>query len=149
MKKAVPAVLLLLAALWFGRGLVPAPDAAQPTAARRADAPASAALADAQARQRQDVWVEGSARVLKLLPDDTYGNRHQRFLLDIGTGRSVLVAHNIDLAPRIDGLRTGDTVAFRGEYIWNDKGGVLHWTHHAPDGSHPGGWLAHQGRDYR
>ena len=30
-----------------------------------------------------------------------------------------------------------------------ERGGVLHWTHHDPDGRRPGGWLEHEGRRYR
>ena len=85
--------------------------------------------------------VYGQGEVVKILPDDTKGTRHQRFLLKAAPGLVVLVAHNIDLAPKIDGLATGDRLSFCGEYIWNDKGGVLHWTHHDPAGRQPGGWL--------
>lgn len=107
-----------------------------------------AALADAYTRRLQDVPIQATGRVLKVLPDDNQGSRHQRFLLDSGLGHSLLVAHNIDLAPRIPDLQRGDTVQFKGEYVWNEKGGVIHWTHHDPDGRHPGGWLKHEGRTY-
>ena len=87
--------------------------------------------------------------VIKILPDDLKGSRHQRFILRHSSGQTILIAHNIDLAPRIDGLRTGDTVAFFGEYEWNPTGGVIHWTHRDPDGSHVGGWLKHRGKTYQ
>lgn len=124
------------------------------TATEQSAAPLPAAtgadsIAEAYTRRLQDVPVQAEGRVVKVLPDDTQGSRHQRFLLDTGFGHTVLIAHNIDLAPRIDGLERGDRVVFKGEYVWNDKGGVVHWTHKDPKGRHPGGWLQHNGRTYQ
>lgn len=96
-----------------------------------------------------DQQLSGAGTVVKVLRDDNRGSRHQRFLLELPSGLTLLVAHNIDLAPRIDGLREGDDVQFFGEYEWNDKGGVIHWTHHDPAGRHPDGWLQHQGQRYQ
>jgi len=87
--------------------------------------------------------------VLKILPDDLEGSRHQRFILRLSSGQKLLVAHNIDLAPRISSLRRGDKVEFSGEYEWNAKGGVIHWTHHDSTGRHIGGWLKHDGQTYQ
>ncbi len=92
------------------------------------------------------VEVRGEGAVVRLLPDDLEGGRHQRFILELASGQTVLVAHNIDVAPRLDGLAVGDHVAFRGVYEWNAEGGVVHWTHHDPSGAHPGGWLRYDGR---
>jgi hypothetical protein len=39
-------------------------------------------------------------------------------------------------------------ISFYGEYEWNNKGGVIHWTHHDPRGSHPDGWLLYDNRKY-
>jgi hypothetical protein len=63
-------------------------------------------------------------------------------------GLTVLVAHDIDIAPRLDGLRVGDRVDFHGEYVWSDLGGTVHWTHHDPSGGHEDGWLRWQGRTF-
>lgn len=93
--------------------------------------------------------VSGQGTVARILPDDTHGSRHQRFIVRLNSGQTVLVAHNIDLAQRIDSLHTGDTLAFYGEYEWNPKGGVIHWTHHDPQGRHPAGWIRHDGQDYQ
>ncbi|MGI9271222.1 MAG: DUF3465 domain-containing protein [Woeseiaceae bacterium] len=92
--------------------------------------------------------VQGVGMVLRVLSDDNEGSRHQRFILELSSGRTVLVAHNIDLAPRISSLSTGDSVGFYGEFEPNERGGVIHWTHHDPQGRHVGGWLEHKGVRY-
>ncbi|MDF3128289.1 DUF3465 domain-containing protein [Kiritimatiellaeota bacterium B1221] len=99
--------------------------------------------------RQSDVQVSGKGEIIKVLPDDTQGSRHQKFLLDLGQGLTILIAHNIDLAPRVPSIREGDTIGFQGEYEWTDKGGVVHWTHHDPAGRHPGGWLEFQGKRYQ
>jgi hypothetical protein len=91
--------------------------------------------------QTSDVWVSGSGKVTRILKDDNEGDRHQRFILELSTGQTLLFAHNIDIAPRIDDIAVGETISFYGEYIYSDEGGTLHWTHHDPDGSSDGGWL--------
>ncbi len=107
------------------------------------------ALRQAIRQQRSDVQVRGSGRVQRLLPDDNEGSRHQKFILRLPSGDTLLIAHNIDLAPRIPGLGKGDRVEFFGEYEWNERGGVVHWTHHDPAGRHVDGWLKHEGKTYQ
>jgi hypothetical protein len=98
--------------------------------------------------RRSGIVVEFDGRVSRLLPDDNRGSRHQRFILELDSGHTVLIAHNIDLAPRAP-VESGDLVEVRGQYEWNDRGGVVHWTHHDPRGRRPGGWLRAAGREYR
>lgn len=100
-------------------------------------------------RKLEDVFIEGQGRVVRLLRDDNKGSRHQRFILRVASGLTILVAHNIDLAPRINTIKRGDTVQFRGEYVYNDKGGILHWTHHDPQQAIVGGWLKHGNKTYQ
>ena len=99
--------------------------------------------------QASGIQVSGAGVVKHILSDDNKGSRHQRFILALPSGRTVLVAHNIDLAPKITEIKKGDTVHYFGQYEWNAKGGVLHWTHHDPSGRHVGGWLKHNGRTYQ
>ncbi|SDK74690.1 Protein of unknown function [Methylophilus rhizosphaerae] len=107
----------------------------------------NAALKQAFAQKQSHIWLEGSGVVKKLLPDDNKGARHQRFLVSISAGQTLLFAHNIDLAPRVAGLNVGDQVQFKGEYIYNPKGGIMHWTHHDPQGRQ-GGWIKVNGQTY-
>lgn len=99
-------------------------------------------------RRQSDVWVQGAGVVTKLLPDDNKGSRHQKFLVRINEKQSLLFAHNIDLSPRINALKVGDSIEFKGEYVFNPKGGVIHWTHHDPKGQQQGGWIKHQGNTF-
>jgi hypothetical protein len=94
------------------------------------------------------ITVEVTGRVEHLLPDDREGSHHQRFLLHLPSGHTVLIAHNIDLAPRVP-VSTGDPVIVRGEYEYNEKGGIIHWTHRDPEGKRPGGWVRFRHREYR
>lgn len=96
-----------------------------------------------------NVQVEGEGTVTRILADDIDGSRHQRFIVRLASGQTVLIAHNIDVAPRIATLQAGDSVGFYGEYVWNALGGKVHWTHHDPGGKHVAGWLKHKGRTYQ
>ncbi len=120
---------------------------AQPLGNRKT-VPQASDLQAAYANRRSDLQIQGVGIVKKVLRDDLKGSKHQKFILQVG-GQTVLVAHNIDLAPRIAGLRAGDRVEFYGEYEWNDRGGVIHWTHRDPQGRHASGWLKHHGKTYQ
>ena len=106
-------------------------------------------LAHAYMQHSQDVQVASEGEVVKVLADDNQGSKHQRFILRVPEGFTVLVAHNIDLAPRVENIAQGDKVYFYGEYVWNEKGGVIHWTHSDPRGRHVSGWLKHNGVTYQ
>ena len=145
MKKIIPLLLLILLAFIYtevdevpGPGSQPAEQAASETVLQRAY------------RDRlSDVQVKGEGEVIRLLADDLDGSRHQKFIIRVDNKLTLLVSHNIDLAPRIDNLQKGDRIEFFGEYEWSNKGGVIHWTHHDPAGRHVDGWIRHKGRSYQ
>jgi hypothetical protein len=99
-----------------------------------------------QARGRM---LQAAGRVERILADDRDESPHQRFIIATDSGVTVLVAHNLDLAPRLNGLARGDQVTVYGEYEWNPQGGVLHWTHDDPQGRHAAGYIEWQGRKYQ
>jgi len=144
MKRFLPVLIVSAAVYFYSLSL---DDGLSPTATvdqTRADSGYSTTTALVSGTQAQ-----GSGIVVRILSDDNDGSRHQRFILKLDSGRTLLVAHNIDLAPRISGLRQGDKVEFNGEYESNAQGGVLHWTHRDPNGRHVDGWLKHDGRTYQ
>lgn len=121
------------------------PFESRPARSQGASADSVVEIERAYEARRSGFMITVDARVDRLLPDDNEGSRHQKFLIELESGRRLLVAHNIDLAKRVP-MREGDIVRVRGQYEWNKKGGVLHWTHHDPDGSHEGGWIEFEGR---
>jgi hypothetical protein len=123
----------------------PTPATASADATGRAGTGADDSLARAIASRAQDVPVTGRGEVVRLLPDDREGNPHQRILVRVAGGGTVLIAHNLELAPRVSPLAVGDQLEFAGDYVWNEKGGVVHWTHPDPHGQHRAGWVRRLG----
>ena len=109
---------------------------------------ASGQIEEAFQAHRSGVIVTAEGRVDRTLADDTSGDRHQRFIMRLQSGITVLVAHNIDVAPRIPGIATGSAVRIHGQYEWTDKGGTVHWTHKDHRGSHEAGWIEFNGQKY-
>ena len=107
-----------------------------------------AAIEAAYAGKREKVWIESVCEVERILRDDTVGHKHQQFIVRTPSGRTIKVAHNIDLAPRVP-VERGDVVHIYGRYEYEERGGVLHWTHHDPGKRIKGGWIRHEGETYR
>ncbi len=158
MKKWLLLAALAIASLQLAQTYLPTrPDTQRPAS----DPPRTSAIGETKpqntdaelgrafAEKRSNIQVQGEGVVVRVLADDTNGSRHQRFLLRLPSAQTVLIAHNIDLAPRLDALRAGETVSFSGEYEWNERGGVIHWTHRAPEGQHVSGWLRRNGSTYQ
>lgn len=108
-----------------------------------------AILARAFAERLSGLEVEGQGTISRLLVDDTDGDKHQRFIVTLASGQTLLIAHNIDIAPRVASLQVGEMIFFKGEYEWNEQGGLIHWTHHDPDYRHEAGWIVYRSRTYQ
>ncbi len=106
-------------------------------------------LAQQFSNGKSNVQVYGTGIVISILSDDLDGSRHQRFIIELKSKQTLLITHNIDLAPRIFALSLNDKIEFFGEYEWNNKGGVIHWTHHDPEGIHVNGWILHNNVIYQ
>jgi hypothetical protein len=109
----------------------------------------SSEIATAYENHKSDIQVTGVGEVIRTLADDLDGSRHQKFILKLDSNQTILISHNIDLSRKIKSLKKGDIIEFYGEYEWNHKGGVVHWTHLDPNGKHLGGWLKHKGTKYQ
>ena len=98
--------------------------------------------------KKSDVQIRYTGPVVHILPYDDRPPRHQNWLMELSNGHTIKVSHNTDLAPKIPTLKKGDTVTVYGEYEYNEKGGVIHWTHHDPRKRHIGGYIMHNGKKY-
>ncbi len=145
----VTAIAALLGAVDVGCAAAGTPTGADTDTQATSAAGDDSSFARAYRHRAAGLEIEGHGTVSKLLTDDTDGARHQRFIVRLDSGQTLLVTHNIDVAPRIGSLRVGDTVSFKGEYEWNAQGGLIHWTHHDPTGSHVAGWIKHGGQTYQ
>lgn len=145
MKDKAPILLLLLAALWFWFG--GAPETGNDIS--RSTLPGAASVQQAFAGNQSNIQVHGWGAVTRVLPPDNDGRPHQRFILELDDGHTVLIAHNLTLVDEVPNLQQDDQVEFFGEYEWNTRGGVVHWTHEDPAGRHVDGWLKYRGRRYQ
>ena len=102
--------------------------------------------------KQSDIQVAGCGTIIKALPDDNEGSRHQKILIELSgvqPKQTLLLVHNIDLAPRVAEVSQGALLSFYGEYVYNDKGGLVHWTHHDPAARHQDGWIESGGVRYQ
>ena len=99
-------------------------------------------------KEQSNIQVHGKGRVTEILRDDIKGTEHQKFILQLASEQTLLISHNIDIAKGIPHLKLNDSVEFYGEYVWNSKGGLVHWTHHDPKRKHTDGYLKHKDITY-
>src|SRR5439155_33602 len=87
------------------------------------------------------VGAPAQGTVTRLLADDTGpSGTHQRFIMQVsGSSQTLLIDNNVDIGKRVP-VATGDGVTIHGEYVWNDQGGLVHFTHHDPVHTHEDGW---------
>ena len=85
--------------------------------------------------------------VTQVLPDDVHGRRHQKWVVALADQRRVQVVYNSEFGPRVP-VVVGQIQSVAGEYIWNSKGGLLHWTHYDPRGRRPDGYVEVNGQMY-
>jgi hypothetical protein len=85
--------------------------------------------------------------VVEILPDDVHGRRHQKWVVALADQRRVQVVFNSDFGPRVP-VQLGQMQDVAGEYIWNSRGGILHWTHYDPRGRRPDGFVQINGQIY-
>jgi hypothetical protein len=107
-----------------------------------------AIVQDFQNHQSQ-VEVTADATVVQVLPDRVSASGiHEQFIVRLTSGDlTLLVEHNLSIAPRAP-VAVGDHVIVHGEYIWNAQGGLIHFTHHDPQGRHEGGFIEENGSTY-
>ena len=115
-----------------------------------ATTPDNAAVERDYAEKRSTVEVTAEGAVTSVLADDSGpSGTHQRFIIRLaGATQTVLVDNNVTIGQRVP-VAPADDVIVHGEYIWNDQGGLIHYTHHDPAPAHEGGWIELKGVHYQ
>lgn len=110
----------------------------------------NAAVQRDYAEKRSTVEVTAEGMVTRVLADDSGPSGiHQRFIIRLaGSTQTVLVENNVTIGQRAP-ISPGDNVIVHGEYVWNDQGGLIHFTHHDPAPAHEGGWVEFKGVRYQ
>ncbi len=90
---------------------------------------------EAYKKHYTDFHISVIGEVINVLPDDTIGIPHQRFILQLpGSDQTILVVHNLDFGKRLH-VGEHDIIRVTGEYVWNQHGGLIHLTHYDPYGT--------------
>lgn len=101
-------------------------------------------------RSHLEVTAAGSvSRVLGIRAGRS--GSHEGFLLHLsgaGRGLTVRVEDNVDLTGPVP-LAPGEAVSVRGEYLYDPRGGLIHWTHRDPRGRHADGYVEAGGKRYQ
>ncbi len=106
--------------------------------ARRSAAPNCNQVSEAFRRHQSGNWLSLTASVDRLLPDSTSLHTEQRFIVRCGNGQTVLIDNDVGVGQRVP-VVVGVAITLRGQFIWNDEGGLVHYTHHG--GPNNGGWI--------
>lgn len=111
--------------------------------------PDDAAIVSDFHNHQSNVEVTADGTVVRLLPDRTSSTgTHEQFIVKLSSGDiTIEVEHNISIAARVP-VAVGDHVIVHGEYVWNSQGGLIHFTHHDPQGRHEGGYIQDNGKTY-
>ncbi|MFT7620072.1 MAG: hypothetical protein ACI97A_003729 [Planctomycetota bacterium] len=115
--------------------------------ASKLEAPPSSFVEELYQAKKSDVVVEVLGSVSKLKDNSAPGIRRQEFTLEFPGGHQVEVSHDTTTSPRVP-MSNGDQVEVRGEYIWTEKGGIIHMTHRDPIPERTSGWINHNGKTY-
>ena len=87
-----------------------------------------------------DETMSTGLNLIREIEDDTHGSRHQRFIIRTRKNQTILIVHNIDIAPRVP-YKKGKKLLVSGEYLWNSQGGKIHYTHRSTSRKKPGGYI--------
>jgi hypothetical protein len=107
-----------------------------------------AAIVAAFNGHHQVSYVEGAGLIVtQLLPDDTSGLPHQKWLARLSDGNIITIVYNTDEGQRVP-IQVGDSFGVGGEYVPTGHTGLMHWLHDDPQKRRPDGYVYFNGVVY-
>ena len=113
--------------------------------------PDNARVCQVYGSQESGAEVVASGSVIEVLSaQGGPSSNHEGFLMRLNGSCDLLVRVETDtaLTGRVP-LQSGEKVEVKGEYEYDLTGGVIHWTHHDPDGRHDNGYVVAGNRTYQ
>lgn len=89
----------------------------------------------------------GGVIVSRILPDDTQGLPHQKWVVKLSNGKEVQAVYNSDMGKRVP-VKIGTVMAMGGEFKMTNIGPLIHWLHRDPRGTRPDGYVIIDGVKY-
>lgn len=106
------------------------------------------ALVQAIHRDQNVNFIEAGQMVVQaILPDDTQGLPHQKWLVRLSDNSTLELVYNSDMGQRVP-LSVGQVVSAGGQLIIAQQGPLLHWLHADPRQHRPDGYVFVNGTYY-
>lgn len=107
-----------------------------------------AALVKAVENKQQVKYLQAANMVVvKVLPEDNQGLRHQKWVVKLSSGKTVTAVYNTSMCEEVP-VQVGDVVGLGGHFLWTNQGPIIHWLHKDPKRNRPDGYVELAGKKY-
>ena len=97
--------------------------------------------------RQSDLMVEVTGTVFQMASQNASNAGYQEFRMKLPSGQLLTIVHENKKGQRLP-LEANDTVTVRGQYYWNELGGIIKGTQRDKSMERMHGWIEHEGVRY-